>query len=259
MSAVVRMEWIKTRSVRSTWWCLAVFIVGMIGFGVITVATNSPHDWAQQAASERATWDPTNSGFAGLAIGQFCAGILAILAVTSEYSTGMIRATLAAVPRRRRVLAAKVAAIGALTLVAGEVLALVTFLVVQSGLKSPVPHATLGEPGVLRAVLMAGAYPCLIALMGIGLGMIIRHTAGTICALVGVVFVLPLLALSLPEHIRHEIDKFLPMLIAEDSITAVKFPPGLDVLDPWAGLAVLVGYAAALLAVGGWLLSRRDA
>jgi ABC-2 type transport system permease protein len=259
MTAMVRMEWIKTRSVRSTWWCLAVFAAGMIGIGVVIAASNSPHDWAQMTAGERATWDPTNSGFAGLAIGQFCAGILAILAVTSEYSSGMIRATLAAVPRRWPVLAGKVAAVGALVLAVGEVLAFATFLVVQAALKSPVPHASLGQPGVLRAVLMAGAYPCLIAMMGIGLGMIIRHTAGTICALVGLVFVIPLLAIALPEHLRHEIDRFVPMLIAENSITAVKFPPGLASLSPLTGFAVLVGYAAVLLAIGGWVLARRDA
>lgn len=259
MTAVARMEWIKLRSVRSTWWCMAVFVTGMIVFAVITVASNTPHDWAQMTPSDRTGWDPTNEGFAGLAIGQFAAGILAILAVTSEYSSGLIRATLAAVPGRRLVLAGKTAAVGALVLAAGEVLAFVTFFAVQSFLKSPVPHATLGQPGVLRAVLMAGAYPCLIALMGIGLGMIIRHTAGTICALVGIVFVLPVLAIPLPESIRHEAEKFMPMIIAENSITATKFPPGLAALAPWAGFAVLCGYAAVLLAVGGWLLARRDA
>jgi len=259
MNAAVRMEWIKLRSVRSTWWCLAVFAVAMIALGAITVATNSPHDWAGLTPAERGDWDPTNSGFSGLMVGQFCAGILAILAVTSEYSSGMIRTTLAAVPRRRRVLAGKAAAVGALILVAGEALAFVTFLGVQLALKSPVPHATLGEPGVLRAVLMAGAYPFLIALMGIGLGAILRHTAGAICALVGIVFVLPLLTAALPHTLHLDIDRFLPLLIAENSITAVKFTPGLETLNPWAGFAVLCAYAAVPLALGGWLLARRDA
>ena len=259
MNDVIRMEWIKLRSIRSTWWCVAVFVAGMIAFGVITSVSETPHDWATMDHAARASWDPTNSGFAGLAIGQFAAGILAILAITSEYSTGLIRATLAAVPRRRRVLVGKVAAVGALVLVASEVLAFITFFLAQFLLKSPVPHATLGQPGVLRAVLMAGAYPFLIAMMGIGLGMIIRHTAGTICTLVGIVFVIPLLAIALPESIRHEAEKFMPLLIAENSMTATKFPAGLAALNPWVGFAVLCGYAVALLGLGGWFLARRDA
>jgi ABC-2 type transport system permease protein len=259
MSGIVRMEWIKLRSVRSTWWCLAVFAVAMIALGVVTVATNTPHDWSTWTPALRADWDPTNSGFSGLLIGQFCAGIIAILAVTSEYSSGLIRSTLAAVPRRRAVLVGKAAAVGALVLAASEVLVFVTFLGVQAGLKSPVPHATLGQPGVLRAVLMAGAYPFFIAMIGVGLGLIIRHTAGAICALVGIVFVLPLLTATLPHSLHLDIDRFLPLIIGENSITAVKFLPGLETLNPWAGLAVLCGYGVASLAAGGWLLARRDA
>jgi ABC-2 type transport system permease protein len=259
MSDVVRMEWIKLRSIRSTWWSIAIFAAAMIALGVVTVATNTPHDWAQWSPSARASWDPTNNGFAGLFIAQFCAGVLAVLAITSEYSSGMIRATLAAVPRRRSVLVAKAAAVGALILVVGEVFAFLTFLGVQAALKSPVPHATLGEPGVLRAVLMAGAYPFLIAMMGLGLGLIIRHTAGAICALVGFVFVLPLLMAVLPHNIHQTIDKFLPLLIAENSLTAVKHVPGVETLNVWVGFALICGYAVVLLAVGGWLLARRDA
>ena len=114
-----------------------------------------------------------------------------MLAVTSEFSSGMIRATFAAAPRRPLVLAAKAAIVAAVTLVAGEILAFVAFGVGEAVLKSQFPHAALGQPGVLRAVLMAGAYPALIALIGLGLGAIIRHTAGAISAVVGVLFVLP--------------------------------------------------------------------
>jgi ABC-type transport system involved in multi-copper enzyme maturation permease subunit len=259
MNAVVRMEWIKLRSVRSTWWTLAVFVAGMVALGAVTVATTTPHDWAQWTHATQASWDPTNSGFSGLFIAQFCAGVLAVMAVTSEYSSGMIRATLAAVPRRRAVLAGKAAAVGALVLAVGEVLAFLTFFGVQLALKSPVPHATLGQPGVLRAVLMAGAYPFLVAMMAVGLALIFRHTAGAICAVVGLLFILPLLTAVLPHTLHLDIDRFLPLLIAENSITAVKFMPGLETLNPWAGFAVLCGYAVALLALGGWLLARRDA
>ena len=119
-----------------------------------------------------------------------------MLAITTEFSSGMIRATFAAVPRRPLVLAAKAAVLGAVTLAAGEITAFAAFLAGQAALQAPAPHATLGQPGVLRAVLLAGAYPALIALIGLGLGALVRHTAGAICALVGVLFVLPLLFVS---------------------------------------------------------------
>jgi hypothetical protein len=169
----------------------------------------------------------------------------------------MIRATFAAVPRRPLVLAAKAAIVAAVTLVAGEILAFVAFGVGEAVLKNPAPHAALGQPGVLRAVLMAGAYPALIALIGLGLGALIRHTAGAISAVVGVLFVLPLILIPFGTSIQNSAGKFMPMLIAENSLTAVK--PLAHSLVPGVGFAVLCGYAAAALAVGAWALARRDA
>ncbi len=117
------------------------------------------------------------------------------------------------------------------------------------------PHATLGQPGVLRAVLMAGAYLCVAALIGLGLGAIIRHTVGAIGAAVGLIFVLPLVFLPLPA--QHTTMKFLPELIAENSLTAVK--PVTWALSPWAGLGMLCLYTAAMLGAGAILLAKRDA
>jgi hypothetical protein len=249
---VALMEWRKLRSVRSTWWTLAVFAAGMVGIAIL-VGLKAP-------AHPDPSYDPTEDGFAGLAIGQLALGILGVLALSTEFTSGSIRATFAAVPRRGRVLAAKAAVITAVTLVAGEVLAFATFAAGQAAARAAVPHAaglhaTLGEPGVLRAVLMGGAYPALIALIGLGLAALIRHTAGAICAVVGVVFVLPLILLPLGEH--SAVMKFLPEIIAENSLTAVK--PVADSLSAGAGLAMLCLYAAVALAAGGWALARRDA
>jgi ABC-2 type transport system permease protein len=124
-------------------------------------------------------------------------------------------------------------------------------------LHTPAPPATLGQPGVLRAVLMAGAYLPLIALTGLGLGIMVRRAAAAIPALVGLVFVLPIIVLTLPESIQHTVLRFLPEAIAENSLTAVKTVP--FALSPWAGLAMLVLYAAAALGAAGLLLARRDA
>ena len=251
---VAQMEWLKLRSVRSTWWTLLVFAAGMIGLAILVMVHQH---WATMSAADRASFDPTNDSYAGLAIGQLAIGVLGVLAVTGEFSSGMIRATFAAAPRRPLVLAAKAAIVAAVTLAAGEILAFVAFGVGEAVLKSPAPHASLGHPGVLRAVVMAGAYPALIGLIGLGLGALIRHTAGAISAVVGVLFVLPLILVPLGTAIQNAAGQFMPMLIAENSLTAVR--PVAHSLSPGAGFAVLCAYAAAALAAGGWALARRDA
>jgi ABC-2 type transport system permease protein len=181
--SAARMEWLKLRSVRSTGWVLLVFAAGMIGLAILVMIHQH---WATMSAPDRASFDPTELSFAGLSIGQLALGVLGALVITTEFSSGMIRATLAAVPRRPLLLAAKAAVLGAVTLVVGEIFAFAAFAAGELVLKSPAPHATLGQPGVLRAVLMAGAYPALIALIALGLGAVIRHTAGAISAVVGI-------------------------------------------------------------------------
>jgi ABC-2 type transport system permease protein len=254
--SATRMEWLKLRSVRSTAWILLVFAAGLIGLAILVL---SHANWATMSPSDRASFDPTNAGFAGLALGQLAFGVLGVLIITSEFSSGMIRATFAAVPRRPLLLAAKAGVLGAVTLVAGEVLAFASFAVGEAVLRSPAPHASLGQPGVLRAVLMAGAYPALIALIGLGLGAIIRHTAGAISAVVGVLFVLPLILVPLGTSLQNSVGKFLPMIIAENSITAVKPEPAVGNLPPAVGFGLLCLYAVVALSAGGWLLTRRDA
>jgi hypothetical protein len=247
LNSVIRMEWRKLRSVRSTWWTLAVFAAGMVGLAIL-IGLKAP-------AHPSPGYDPTEDGFAGLAIGQLALGTLGVLALSTEFTSGSIRATFAAVPRRGWVLAAKAVVLTAVTLGAGEALAFVSFAAGQAAVPHGLVHAALGQPGVLRAVLMAGAYPALIALIGLGLAALIRHTAGAISAIVGVVFVLPLILLPLGEH--SAVMKFLPEIIAENSLTAVK--PVADSLSAGAGLAMLCLYAAVALAAGGWALARRDA
>jgi ABC-2 type transport system permease protein len=253
---VARMEWIKLRTLRSTGWMTLILAGGMLGLAVLVLAQYPSH-WAQMPAADRASFDPTEVGFSGLALGQLVMAILGVLIITSEFSSGLIRATLAATPRRGLVLTAKAAVLGVAALVIGEVLAFAAFLAGQAVLRDPAPHATLGQPGVLRAVLLAGAYLCLMGLMGLGIGAIIRRTAGAIAAVVGVVFALPLIFLAFPDAVQHAVEKFLPELIAENSLTAVK--PVAHSLPPWTALGVLALYAAATLIGGGWLLARRDA
>jgi ABC-2 type transport system permease protein len=256
LRGAIQMEWIRLRTLRSTWWITGLVVVAMIGLAIL-VLRYYPGHWAQLSAADKASFDPTDDGYTGLGVAQLAAGVLGILAATGEYSSGMIRSTLVAVPRRGLVLAAKAVVIGLVTLVIGEVMAVATFLAGQAVLHSPAPHATLGQAGVLRAVLMAGAYLPLIALIGLGLGIMMRRAAVAISALVGLVFVLPIVVLTLPESVQHAVLRFLPEAIAESSLTAVKTVP--FSLSPWAGLAMLVLYAAVALAAAGLLLARRDA
>jgi hypothetical protein len=252
--SVARMEWLKLRSVRSTAWVTLVFAAGMIGLAVLVMAHQH---WATMSPADRASFDPTENSFAGLAIGQLAFGVLGALVITTEFSSGMIRATLAAVPRRPLLLAAKAAVLAAVALVVGEIFAFTAFAAGQLALHAPAPHAALGQPGVLRAVLMAGAYPALIALIALGLGAVIRHTAGAISAVVGILFVLPLILVPLGTSIQNSVGQFMPMMIAENSLTAVK--PVAHSLSPGVGLAMLCVYAVAALAAGTWALARRDA
>jgi ABC-2 type transport system permease protein len=249
---VAQMEWRKLRTVRSTWYIVAVFAAGMIGLAVLVL---SHENYPQLSAADRASFDPANDSLLGLVLGQLLFGVLGVLAITTEFSSGMIRATFAAAPRRPLVLAGKAAALGAVTLTAGEIFAFAAFLAGQATLKAPAPHAALGQPGVLRAVLMGGAYPALIALMGLGIGAIIRHTAGAICAVVGVVFVLPLLSSALSPSIQNASQKFLPDTM-RNSLTAVK--PAGHMFSPGLTFGLLCAYALIALATGAWALAGRD-
>jgi len=249
--AVVRMEWQKLRTVLSTWYIVAFMATSMIGVAVLALGHEG---YAQMPAADRASFDPTHDCFIGLVLGQLLLGTLGVLTITTEFSSGTIRATFAAVPRRPLVLGAKAVVLGAVTLAVGEATAFAAFLAGQAALAAPAPHAALGQPGVLRAVLMAGAYPGLIALIGLGLGAVIRHTAGSVCTLVGLLFVLPLLVVS--PSLQDAAQNLLPHPMA-NAMTAVRPLAGAWPAGVLFGL--LCAYALAALAAGAWALTRRDA
>src|SRR5579863_1024797 len=158
---VAAMEWRKLRSVRSTWWILAVFAAGTLAYAVMTVSGGPTHP--------EPSYDPTNNVEQGLLLGQLTLGVLGALMLSGEFGSGSIRATFAAVPRRGRVLAAKAAVLAAVTLAAGEALAFAAAFAFGAAAPAGVPHPPLGQWAALRAVLLAGTYPCLVALMALGL------------------------------------------------------------------------------------------
>jgi ABC-2 type transport system permease protein len=182
--------------------------------------------------------------------------VLGVLMMTSEYTSGMIRATLAAAPNRPLMLAAKAAVFGAVALVLGEATSFIAFFAGGAALRHGIAAPTLGQPGVLRAVLLSGASFCLIGLLGMGLGAIIRHTAAAVAVMVGGVYV----AVQALAAFAHQLLPYLPIPIVANSLSTTQPVRGdVHALSPWAGLGLLCLYAAVLLAAGGWLLCRRDA
>jgi ABC-2 type transport system permease protein len=251
LAQVARMEWIKLRSLRSTWWVLAVTAVGTVGIGI-----------GVGLSTKNASGDLVNNALAGVVPGLLLVGALGALTMTSEYNSGTIRATLAATPRRSVVLAAKAAVFGIVTLILGEAAAFVAFFAAGATLRHGIAAPTLAQPGALRAVVATGAGFCLIGLLGLGLGAIIRHSAAAVGVLVAGVYVA---AESLGIAL-HGAAAYMPLLIVENSLSTTK-PVTCDTgggscphfLSAWASVGVLCAYAAITLVIGGWLLARRDA
>lgn len=251
-------EWIKLRSVRSTYLALAAAAVAAVALGYLVThyVANTTPTWAHLSPHARATWDPVSFSLGGLAIAQLAFGVLGVLAIGSEHATGLIRTTLTALPRRRTVLAAKAIVVGALTLAAGELIAFATFFTGQWALSAKHLNATLSDPGVLRGVLAAGLYLLVITLVGLGLGTIIRHTAGAIAALFALVFLIPQVIHAMPAPWSTSIGKFM-LNSAGQQMVALHGAPGY--LSPGASLIICLAYTAAALAAAAILITRRDA
>ena len=255
LADLVRCEWTKLRTVRSTLWTLgATALVGLAASGIATGVTRA--HWARMTATNRASFHPIEVSLIGVDLGgTLLLGIFGILVVSSEYATGTIRATLAAAPRRPMVLAAKVLVLGAVTLVAADLVAFASFLIGQALLTAPASRAALASPVALRATAGIGLYLGVVALFGLGTGVLVRHTAGAISAYAGVILVLPILVSALPGRLQYAIERLLPLEIGSAMINNAS-PDG---FGPWTGFAVLCGYTALLLGLGAVVLVRRDA
>ena len=243
---LLRSEWAKMGSVRSTSWNLAIATAAMIGYGAINSAshTNAHH----------ATFDPVSTSLSGVLLAQLAIGVLGVLVITSEYSTGMIRSTFAAAPQRHAVIAAKAGVLGAVAFAVGTVASLISFLLGQAIMGAH--GVSLTSPGAARSVLGVGAYLGLLGVLAVGLGTVLRRNTGAIAALFGLILVLPALLLTLPSSIQDTIVKFLP-----GNAGQAIFTTGHDTstLAPWAGLVVFALYAGLALAISLVLVRRHDA
>ena len=247
----VAAEVSKLASLRSTKLILAITVVGtmLVTFLSTNGAAHHPRQWYQGFG-----WDPTNQAMAGLAIGSLALGVLGVLVISGEYGSGTMRSSLAAVPRRETLFAAKATVVGLVTLVVGEVMSFAAFFFGQAILSTGVaPTANLGQPGVLRAVVLTGAFLSLFALLGLGLGLIIRHTAGAIATFAGVTLLAPILLQAVAGHP----DKFTPAIIFAQSVAATV--PQHEQLSATIGFVLMALYTVAALAVGAVAMIKRDA
>ncbi|WP_051300905.1 ABC transporter permease [Actinomadura rifamycini] len=250
----LRAEWIKLRSLRSTWYTLAFLF--LVGPGITFLAMSSAGEgYSALTAEEKRSWDPVGLSLRSFIVAQLIVSVLGILVVTSEFATGLMQTSLAATPRRHRLLAAKTVVAAALAWAAGQLLMLASLLLGQSLLAAQdVPYAKLGDPGVLSAVAGGGLYLAAIALLAVGLGTIMRATAGALASLVGVVLLVPALAEMFPSWLQGLFD-FWPTLGGAAVLAGVPDP---EYPHPWLNLFGMFLGAAAVLAVAFAVFRRRD-
>ena len=248
---LLRSEWTKLRSVRSSWVSLAVAVVAML-----LVAGLMGARWAHLLDTGKDTLgdvDPTDVTMSGLFIAQVVFGALGVLAISSEYGTGMIRATIGAVPQRRTMLAAKALVVTGVALVFGEVLCFASFWLGQALMGRW--GASLSDPGVLRAVAGGGLYLGAVTLLGFGLGATVRHSAGALSSFFGILFALSAISDLLPTDLRNRVINYMPANAGSQIFTHAHTH---GALAPWTGFGVFCCYAAAALIAGFALIGLHD-
>jgi ABC-2 type transport system permease protein len=252
-------EWTKIRSVQSTLWSLLAFVVVAVGFSTL-IASVIAHDWnapGNHPNHARLLVDPTAVIFgAGLGLGQLAICVLGVIVITSEYSSGTIRASLLAEPRRIPMLTAKALVFAVIDFVVSAIAVFAVFFITTAILRSHV-SITLSQPGVTKAVIGAILYLTVLGLFALAIGGLIRHTAGAIATVIATVIVVPPLVSLIPGTIANHIHGYLPT-VAGELVAQTSQQPG-DVLSGWQGFGVFCLWTAVLLAACGWLLVRRDA
>jgi ABC-2 type transport system permease protein len=254
LAGVLRSEWTKLRTLPSTAWSLLATAALVVGFGAIYATlrvTRPPHQPAEIAA-----FDPISVSLAGVQLAQLAIGILGVLLITGEYATGSIRTSLAAVPRRLPLLWGKAVTLGLTTLALCIPATFAAFLVGQSILSSEHLDTTLSQPGAARAVLGGALYLTAIGLLGLGLGALLRSTAGGIAALFGLLFAPQVIVGFLPGTWSDQVARYLPVP-AGVAVTSAR--PDAASLGPWTGFGLLCLYVSVVLGLAAWRLRRRDA
>jgi ABC-2 type transport system permease protein len=253
---VIRSEWTKFRSLRSTRYTLLTAVVLMIGIGAIFSGV-SASQYDTFSASDRASFSPVTTSLEGIMFAVVAFGVLGVLLMSGEYSTGMIRASLTAVPRRLPVLWGKMAVFAGTVFGLSLIASLISFFLGQALLSGHHLSVTLSAPGALRSVIGGALYITVAGLIGVALGALFRNTAAGISTFAGVFFVIPPLTELLPASVQNHLAPYLPSNAGEvlwggtHEVT--------NALSPWTGFALLCGYAVVLIAAAAWRLRRADA
>ena len=252
---VVVSEWTKLRSVRSTGWSLLVGILLTIAFPILFAAVTSSH-WGHMSPQERANRSPLDIALAGVNVAQLAIAVLGVIVVTAEYSTGMIRATLTAVPRRLPVLWAKTGVFAVVAFVLTVPAVLIGFFASQAILsRHHILQISFSAPGVARSLVGGALYVMLTGVFALGIGAIIRNTAGGIATFAGIFFVIPPLMNILPSSWNEAISQYLP---SEAGRQLFALQHASHTLTPTGGGLLFLGYCVLVLAVAAVLLLRRD-
>ena len=247
----VASEWTKFRSLRSSWWTLAVSVLFTVGLGVL-VSAEAGSDGGPGATSPEHLASMT---LLGVTFAQLATGVLGVLLMSGEYGTGMIRSSMTVVPRRLPVLVAKLVVFATVVLPLSLATSLLTFWlgqVIRGG--RGLATAGLGDPDVLRVIVGSALYVTVAGLMALGIGALLRHTAAGLAAVVTIFFVAPIITAVLPESINGY-GTYLPSN-AGGALWGTTF--GSVTLEPWTGFAWLVGYTVIVLAAASWRLLKTD-
>jgi len=238
---VTKSEWIKFRSVRSSVMGVVVFFVLTLGLGgLISWAVRS--HWSTTSGIDKLTFDPVSTSLAGTLFAQFAVGVIGVLFITSEYSSGSIRTTLAAVSNRARLVSAKLVVLILSIIVVSELVCFATFLVGQAVFKGVVPTASF--------------YLTLLTIIGFSLGLIVRHSAACISIFVTILLIVPIIFAFLPTSWQNSYEKYLPSELGRAMMSP--FAPTND-LGAWNAILLLVIYAVVIFGVGLTMMIRRDA
>lgn len=252
---VLRSEWTKFRSLRSSGWTLLVAFVLTAGIGTALSAVEGGH-YNTMSAAAKATFDPVSTSLSGLSFAELATGVLGALMIAGEYGTGAIRSSLTVVPTRLPVLWGKIVIAAAASFVVMVAASFTAFFAGQALLDQHHLGTSIGADGALRSVFGAALAVAVVTVIGLSLGALLRDTAGAISTFVGVFFVLPPLMALLPASWDDTISPYLPSNAAGAQFGNTI---GGSSLSPWAGFGVLCAYAAALVAVTAWQLRQRDA
>jgi ABC-type transport system involved in multi-copper enzyme maturation permease subunit len=253
---VVLSEWTKLRTLRSTVYALLAAVAFLIGFAILVPSVVTAH-WPPRDPQDALTFDPVGVSLVGGFFAQLAIGVLGVLIMTGEYATGMIRATLAAVPTRLPVLWAKALVYGITSLVLSTIAAIIAFFIGQAILSSKHIETTWGSPHVARAVFGSALYLAGVGLLGLGLGALLRNTAGAISTLFALLFVVPVVVHFLPSSWSDAISKYLPSNAGQVITNSRSLDP--HSLGAWTGLGVFFLYALVALVLASIALLRRDA